>query len=123
VAAGPDSTGAAIGIGRCGRGHSRAARFASFAGHQRIGAAANRNRAHQQQRDMAGALHRRGRWDRSRSPSAEFLGWFHRHGQVIIEAAAKAPAASEDSPSQIAAPSSPAAIFADRFGTGILTMK
>ena len=34
-----------------------------------------------------------------------------------------APAASEASPSQIAAASSPAAIFADRFGTGILTMK
>ena len=35
----------------------------------------------------------------------------------------RAPAASEASPSQIAAASSPAAIFADRFGTGIFTMK
>ena len=34
-----------------------------------------------------------------------------------------APAESEASPSQIAAASSPAAIFADRFGTGILTIK
>ena len=39
-----------------------------------------------------------------------------------MQAAFSAPAASEDSPSQIAAAISPEAIRADRFGTGIFTM-
>ena len=40
-----------------------------------------------------------------------------------MQAALSAPAASEDSPSQIAAASSPEAIRSDNFGTGTLTRK
>ena len=91
--------------------------------HERIGTAADRDGAHQQQRDMVRALRRHGRLRRDRAAFAKFLVWPAFHDQVIIAAALSAPAASDDSPSQIADAISPAAIRADRFGTGILTMK
>jgi len=112
----------AIGAGLQVRCHAGSL-SATLPWHQRIGAAADGKGAHQQQRHVIGPLYRRGRLDRNRPAPTEFLVCFLLHDQEIIEAALSAPAASEASPSQIAAASSPAAIRADRFGTGILTMK
>src|SRR5579863_8224574 len=130
----PQSAGAAARARTAGslrrrrRGHRRAIRRAVLPGHQRIGGTANRQRAHHEQSDVAGTLHGLGgRRDDRRCTLAELPGWRSIHlGQrfhEIIEAALSAPAASEESPSQIAGATSPAAIFADRLGIGILTTK
>ncbi len=92
-----------------------------LARHQRISAAADRKRAHQQQCDMTGTFGGRRRDLRPTRPALAELGAMLGHDQVIIDAALSAPAESEARPSQIAGASSPAAIRCDRFGTGILT--
>ena len=71
---------------------------------------------------MRGAFGRHGRLRCDRAALAELAVGPVFHGQVIIEAASSAPAATDDSPSQMAEAISPAAIRVDRFGTGTLTM-
>lgn len=92
-----------------------------LARHQRIGRAADGERAHQQQRDVAGALHRRCRRRRGHRPALAEFATLLGHGQMIIEAALSAPAEREASPSQIAEAISPATMRWARSGTGMRT--
>src|SRR3979490_290248 len=99
MTAAPRAARAATRAGRLAHG---AAARAILARHERIAGPADRRRRHHHQRH----------------------GSFHRlFGQYDIEAAFRAPPASDEIPSQIAGAVSPDAIRRDRSGTGMRTTK